>query len=123
MDYWNEVKRIQIKLKSTLSIGTSEASDIIDNITGKLGYIFCIGNSIYHSDSRDRVLSTLAEAKKKGEPPEMIEELIKHYENKNEYVTAEELTDDEKIKNASTLEQTVRQLETEVDEYIKSVRQ
>ena len=120
MDYWNEVKRIQIKLRSALVTGTQEATEIIEGITGKLGYFFTAGNAIYNSDSRDKVLSALAEAEKKGEQPELIKELKKHYENAKEYIVAEKLTDEEKNEKASKLEQVVRQLEAEVDEYIKS---
>jgi hypothetical protein len=120
MDYWNEVKRIQIKLKSALNTGTQQATEIIDGITGKLGYFFNLNNVIYHSDSRDRILSALAETEKKGEQPELVKERKEHYQTQNEYVAAEELTDDEMVQKASILEQVVRQLEAEVDEYIQA---
>ncbi|MDR1948182.1 MAG: hypothetical protein LBQ38_02210 [Spirochaetaceae bacterium] len=118
MNYWDEVKRIQIKLKTALCIPTNQATDIIGDITGKLGYIFTV-NHIYHSVLRDNVLARLAEAKKRGEQPEMIAQLEDYYRNEKEYVVAEELEDAEIAECASELDQVVRQLETEVDEYIR----
>jgi hypothetical protein len=47
MNYWDEVKRIQIKLKSALSIPTGPATAIIDGITSKYGYLFLVGNTVY----------------------------------------------------------------------------
>jgi len=66
MNYWNEVKRIQNKLKTALVIGTAQATDIIDGITGKLGYFFRVDNDIYHAVKRDDVLKMIAELEKKG---------------------------------------------------------
>jgi uncharacterized protein (DUF2164 family) len=115
MDYWNEVKRIQIKLKSALGIGTEEATGIIESITGKLGYFFYVGNKIRHADSRDNVFRMIAEIEKSGKEPETVAALKAHYKDAKEYIVAEELTDAETAQSASKLEQVIRQLETEVD--------
>jgi len=42
MSYWDEVKRIQVSMRSA-SIYTEEATKIIDGITEKLGYFFTVG--------------------------------------------------------------------------------
>jgi hypothetical protein len=118
MNYWNEVKRIQNKLKFALCIPTNQAIDIIDDITAKLGYFFKIDH-IYHSDLWDNVLARLAEVKKRGEQLEMIAQLEDYYRNEKKYVVAEELEDAEIAERATELDQVVRQLETGVDEYIR----
>jgi uncharacterized protein (DUF2164 family) len=118
MNYWDEVKRIQIELKQALHINTMEATAIIDGITGKLGYLFTM-SYIHHADKRDDMLRTVAELEKKGEQLELIKVLKDFYDNqKTEYLAGGELTEDEIVQNASTLEQVISQLEKEVKEYI-----
>jgi len=64
MSYWDEVKRIQVSMRSA-SIYTNEASDIIDGITGKYGYLFTIDN-IYNAVPIAEIRRMISAAKKRG---------------------------------------------------------
>jgi molybdenum cofactor biosynthesis enzyme MoaA len=119
MNYWNEVKRIRDNLRADLGIGTAQASEIVDGIMGKRGYLFRLDNDIFHAVKRDEVLRMIAELEKKGEQLELVEEYKKFYGAKEEeYINAGKLTEDELVQNASTLEQVISQLEEEAKEYI-----
>ncbi|MDR0663798.1 MAG: hypothetical protein LBF80_06975 [Spirochaetaceae bacterium] len=120
MNYWDEVKRIQIKLKSALVIGTAEATGIIEGITGKLGYFFYVDGSVWHSDSRENIFRMIVGIEKKGGHEAEVAMLKDIYKDAKEYVAAEQLTAGEIADNAVAIEQVVRQLDVETDAYIKA---
>jgi hypothetical protein len=63
MSYWDEVKRIQVSMR-TVSIYTEEATKIIDGITAKQGYLFRV-DSIYNAVPIAEIRQLLSEIKKK----------------------------------------------------------
>jgi len=118
MSYWDEVKRIQVSMRSA-SIYTEEATEIIDGITGKHGYIFSI-NSIYNAVPIEEIRRIISEAKKRGgNDAAMAAEMEEAYKDTGSFVVGEELTETEITENKTALDNVIRQLETEVSEYLK----
>jgi len=118
MSYWDEVKRIQVSMRSA-SIYTEEASKIIDEITGRNGYFFTITN-IYEAVPIERINKTISEAKARGRDDAlMAAEMEKAYKDEGPFVVGEELSEDDIIERKAELDDVIRKLEAEVSEYIK----
>jgi len=61
MNYWDEIKRIQVSMRSA-SIPTNEASDIINEITKRYGYLFTVDN-IYNVAPIEEIRSIILRLK------------------------------------------------------------
>jgi len=121
MSYWDEVKRIQVSMRSA-SIYTNEASDIIDSITGKYGYLFTIDN-IYNAVPIEEIKNMILTAKAKGgQNAAIATEMEAAYANAGPFVHGEELTEAEIIDKKDDLDKVIKLLEAEVNEYVKERR-
>ena len=121
MSYWDEVKRIQVSMRSS-SIYTNEASDIIDGITGKYGYLFTVDN-IYNAVPIEEIRKMISAAKKRGgSDAALAAEMEAAYANAGPFAVGEELTEAEIIDKKDELDNVIRQLEAEVEEYVKKRR-
>ena len=118
MSYWDEVKRIQVSMRSA-SIYTNEASDIIDGITGKHGYLFTI-DKIYNAVPIEEIRKMISEAKKRGgHDAALAVEMEAAYAGAGPFVPGEELTKAEINDKKDELDNVIRQLEAEVNECIR----
>ena len=118
MNYWNEVKRIQVSMRSA-SIYTEEATKIIDGITGKLGYIFSV-TGIYKAVPIEEINRIISAAKERGgDDAIMAAEMEAMYKDEGPFVVGEELTEAEIIDSKPTLDNVIRQLEVEVSKCLK----
>jgi len=118
MNYWDEVKRIQVSMRGA-SIYTEEATKIIDGITGKHGYFFTV-NAIYKAVPMEEINRIISEAKKRGgDDAVMAVEMEEAYKDEGPFVVGEELAEAEIIENKAALDNVIRQIEAEVSEYLK----
>ncbi|MDR2484740.1 MAG: hypothetical protein LBD55_05045 [Treponema sp.] len=111
MNYWDEVKRIQVSMRSA-SIYTQEATEIINGITGKLGYLFTV-NSIYKAvpiEEIRRMIITLKE--KGGQHAEMAAQMEAVYQKypDGSFIPGEKMTEAEIADSKDTLETLIHQL-------------
>jgi len=119
MNYWNEVKRIQVSMRSA-SIYTEEATKIIDEITGKHGYFFTVGG-IYKAVPIEEINRIISDAKSRGGGDAvMAEEMEEAYKDEGPFVVGEELTEAEITESKAALDNVIRQLEVEVSEILKN---
>ena len=118
MNYWEEVKRIQVKMRSA-SIWTAEASEIIDRITEKHGYYFRV-NSIFRAVPIEEIRQMIAEAKKSGGNEAEIAAVEEVYKDAGSFVIGDKLEEAEVTERQAELEKIVRRLEVEVDEYLQA---
>jgi hypothetical protein len=120
MSYWDEVKRIQVSMRSA-SIYTEEATKIIDGITAKLGFRFTM-DSIYKAIPIEEIQQMISEIKKRGgDAAAQAEELEKAYKDAGPFVAGEKLTETEINDSKTKLDGVIRQLEIEVSEYVGRV--
>jgi hypothetical protein len=118
MSYWDEVKRIQVSMRSA-SIYTKEATEIINGITGKYGYLFTIG-AIYKAVPIEEIKRIISEAKKRGgNDAAQAAALEEAYKDAGPFVVGEALTETEITSSKTILDNVIRQLEIEVSEYIR----
>jgi hypothetical protein len=94
MNYWTEVKRIQVSMRS-VSIYTAEATKIINGITGKYGYFFTI-DSIYKAVPIEEIKRMISGMKEKGGTVAALAAgLEEFYKDEGPFVCGEELTEAE----------------------------
>ncbi|MDR3171822.1 MAG: hypothetical protein LBU17_09380 [Treponema sp.] len=118
MNYWDEVKRIRVSMRSA-SIYTSEATEIINGITGKYGYLFTV-NHIYQAVPIEEIRRMISEIKKGGgAAAAQAAAMEEAYQDAGRFVVGEELTETEIAGSKTKLDSVIRQLELEVSEYIK----
>jgi hypothetical protein len=117
MNYWEEVKRIQIKMRSG-SIWTAEATEIIDKITEKRGFYFRLGG-VSRAVPIEEIRNMLSEIKKKGGHDAEVAVMEEHYKDAGNFVNGDKLEEAEIAERKAELEQVVQQLEIEVDEYLR----
>jgi hypothetical protein len=102
------------------SIYTAEATDIIDEITGKRGYLFRI-DTVFRAVPLEEIKREIAAAKERGgHDAEQMAEIEEFYNNQAEpFMPAGKLTEAEIASEKAELDETIRQLEAEVAELIK----
>jgi hypothetical protein len=120
MNYWEEVKRIQIKMRS-VSILTAEATAIIDGITAKHGYYFRVGG-IYRAVPIEEIRHMISEIKKMGGHDAEATAMEEAYKDAGNFVNGDKLEEAEIAEKKTELEQVVRQLVIEVDEYLRTYK-
>jgi hypothetical protein len=119
MNYWEEVERIERKLKRVL-YSTGAAFEVIDKITEKYGYYFRIGNNIYRAVPIEEIRQTLSELKERGGHDLEVAAFEKMYKDAGAFVHADRLEESEITRKKAELEQVIHHLEIEADEYLQT---
>jgi hypothetical protein len=120
MNYWDEVKRIRnaVRADSGWSISLEQASKIIDGITEKYGYYFRV-DSIFRAVPIAEIEGMIAGLKKRGGNKALYAAAMEEvYKDAGSFVNGDKLEGAEITARKTELEQVIRQLEIEVDEYL-----